>query len=193
MKAILKGIAIAILAVGAAVKPVRADIATSMTASLSGNDIMFYLTADQAGTFTLADLSIGLSGGWTFDGNLANLEIREGGPLGTDRTSNYTPQFVDGNLTLLSNTAIDLAQAAYAPIWIKVGLSSFGSDLTQITYQGDFYTQQTGTSQEIRNSADSFGGTVTPEPTTVLLLGSGLAGLAGIHRRRKKREDGPIV
>jgi hypothetical protein len=128
-KRISKGLALAALALGLAAQPARADIATSMTAQLVGSDIVFLLLPTQPGKFWLHDLTI-TSASWLFDPNPANIQIREGSAVGIDRTANYTPQIVDGNLTFESNSATVLAQAALAPIWIKVGLVSQGANLT---------------------------------------------------------------
>jgi hypothetical protein len=117
--------------------------------------------------------------------------IREGSAAGPDRTANYTSFFTDGNLTFESNAGVNLAQAALAPIWIKVGLGSVGLPGDEIYYAGDFFTQEdpNNPGQPLRTPVDSFGGTVTPEPITMVLLGSGLAGIAGARRRRKNGTD----
>ncbi|HEX6693880.1 MAG TPA: PEP-CTERM sorting domain-containing protein [Longimicrobiales bacterium] len=52
-----------------------------------------------------------------------------------------------------------------------------------------FHGQQVGAGYQLSVKAESPPTTVTPEPVTTLLLGSGLAGIAAARRRKKKVKD----
>ena len=185
MKTIFKGLAVATLALGLAAKPARADIASSMTATVQGSDIIFLLSATQPGTYWLSSLAIYTAPGtgWKFDEDLSKIEIREGSANGVLKTSSY-PQIalVRDELTFLSGPASSLAQAALAPIWIKVGLATTGTSVSELGYHGEFFDER---------GKEDFEGHVTPEPMTVLLLGTGLLGIAVVALRRR-RESGEM-
>lgn len=75
-----------------------------------------------------------------------------------------------------------------APIYLLTDVSGSGtsSDLYGLTYSAHGLTNN-GTGSEF-----STGGSVTPEPMSMLLLGSGLAGIGAARRQRRKKEVEPV-
>jgi hypothetical protein len=76
-------------------------------------------------------------------------------------------QFPGGAATDLQTWIRDDGTGALAPDWERIG--------TDVTHQGPF------------NAAFSLSGTEVPEPSSLLLMGSGMIGLAGVIRRKLAR------
>lgn len=154
------------------------NLGSSMTATCVGangcDQVAFVLTVDNNPFVDIVRLFSGDATQWQFGGVASVTDAN-------NQALNWAWGVDNGGVTVWSAGSF-----SPSPITITVNMSTFSSGGIGnglITYNGQANTQQDG-----RGTGIDFQGSVTPEPVSVALLGTGLLGLAGVRSRRRKEE-----
>jgi hypothetical protein len=176
---LLRGVAVAGLALAMSVQPAKAseELTSSMTATCvdgSCEYVDFLLTALEPGTWFFDIVRISSPSVWQF----GSLDSVWAGAVALSWEASIT----GGNLNF-TTTPESGETGSEGPLRIRVQMSSWG-DASQLTLM-NYSAQGLMNLNDAGSSFSAEGSVTTPEPTTTLLLGTGLMGLLAVGRKRR--------